>query len=164
MSHDRVLWHYTTGEKFVAIIEDGILKPTACRIDPGERPAVWFSANQWWENTASKILQTDGRLRSLSMAETAAYGKGLVRFGVERQTAPISWRKFRTLSGISPATYRNMAKAGKKRGANPGEWFASFERVPRELWVAVEVFQDKKWVTVQGALAAQEANADSGAF
>jgi hypothetical protein len=153
MSQEMFLWHYTTGEKFVAIIEDRILKPTACRIDPGERPAVWFSANQWWEKTASKILQTGGKLRSLSMAETAAYGKGLVRFGVERQTAPISWREFRALSGISPATYRNMAKAGKKRGANPGEWFASFEPVPRELWVAVEVFQGDQWMAVEDALA-----------
>jgi len=32
-----LLWHYTTGEKLTAIVQDGFIKPTACRIDPGAR-------------------------------------------------------------------------------------------------------------------------------
>lgn len=152
-----LLWHYTTGEKFVAIVEEGLIKPTACRIGPRERPAVWFSTNQWWERTASKILESGGKLKALSMLETGAYGKGLVRFGVADETAPVSWSQFRTLSGVSPETYRNLARAGKKHGADPREWFASFEPVGKDKWLAVEVFQDAKWMSVDDALAVQQA-------
>jgi hypothetical protein len=152
-----LLWHYTTGEKSVAIVQDGLIKPTACRIDPRERPAVWFSTNQWREPTAGKTLQSGGKLRALSMLETAAYGKGLVRFGVAGETAPVSWRQFRTLSGVSPETYRNLARAGKKHGADPHQWYASFESVGKDKWLAVEVFHDGKWMPVNDAIAAQRA-------
>ena len=152
-----LLWHYTTGEKFIAIVQDGLIKPTASRIDPRERPAVWFSTNQWWEPTASKTLQSGGKLRALNMSETAAYGKGLVRFGVAAETAPVSWRQFRMLSGVSPETYRNLVRAGKKHGADPHQWYASFEPVSKDKWLAVEVFQDGRWMSVDNAIAVQQA-------
>jgi len=155
-----MLWHYTTGEKLIAILEDGLIKPTSCRIDPGERAAVWFSANQWWEPTASKTLEHNGTLRALSMSETAYCGNGLVRFGVAAETAPVSWRQFRTLSGISPETYRNLARAGKKHGADPRQWYASFEPVPRDKWLAIEVLQNDKWMFISDAITERSAAAE----
>ena len=56
-----LLRHYTTGERFVAVVEKGRTKPTTYRIDPREPPAVWFSTNQWREAIGSETLQSGGK-------------------------------------------------------------------------------------------------------
>ena len=40
--------------------------------------------------------------------------------------------------------------AAIKLGARPGQWFASFAPVPRDKWLAIEVFEDDRWLVRPG--------------
>lgn len=142
-------WHYTTGEKFKLITESGAILPTALFLSPGERAAVWFSSNQFWEPTAAKVwLGDDGSQTQLDMAQTAERGEGLVRFGVLPEVAPHNWNEFKRLSGVHSRMAKGMYSGGISQGAKPSEWYVTFDPVPREKWAAVEVWQDEKWIRV----------------
>ena len=54
----KLVWHYTTGDYFELIFESRTLCTTDAGIAPGERPAVWFSKDQFWEPTAQKATAT----------------------------------------------------------------------------------------------------------
>jgi hypothetical protein len=53
-----MLWHYTMGNCLRWIIKTGALIPYGgnelAPLFPGEKPAVWFSTEQFWEPTAQK--------------------------------------------------------------------------------------------------------------
>lgn len=142
----QLLWHYTPLVHIPHIIADKRIKTADAAIDVGEKPAVWFSANQLWEPTAGKRWRRpDGNVHLLSMHETHSLGQGPVRIGVSRDTAPHNWDAFRRLSGVSKKTAGYMKKAGYARGARISEWFVTFNPVPIELWVAVEVWGGSSW-------------------
>jgi hypothetical protein len=142
-------WHYTTGQCFLQIVEDGIIKPAITGVPTHEKPIVWFSTNPHWENTASKAMRKpDGSIVTLNMEETAEHCGGLVRFGVAPETAPHDWNALRDISGMSPKMASALYQAAIRQGARPGEWWGCFEPVPRSRWVAVHVYQDGRWVGV----------------
>lgn len=146
-----LLWHYTVGRYFESILADGYIKPTTAYITPGERPAVWFSLNQDWEQTANKLwLNNDGTVRALTRDETRSMGGGLVRFGVSPRTAPFNWRQFVTKSRIDRRVARAVVDVAHKQGSDPAQWRVSFDPVPRKLWLAVDVWDsaDHCWVRV----------------
>jgi hypothetical protein len=146
-------WHYTTGRAFISIVEFGWILPATAFVPKGEKPAVWFSLNQDWEQTANKGgLEEDGTRRTLTREETCERGGGLVRFGVAVEAVPCDWNGFKKRSGIRPETARCLAARGRACGADPNEWRVSFEPVPREQWVAVDVWDRATgaWVRVAG--------------
>jgi len=134
-----IKWHYTIGVKYALIDRDGFIKPATAFVSPGERPIVWLSTNAVWEPTANKMrLGGDGHLVSLTMAETAALGGGLVRIGVAAETAPHDWNALKELSGMSTKTARGLYDAAIAQRARPGEWWGSFEPIPRSKWIKVQ--------------------------
>lgn len=145
----EILWHYTTGGKFVQIVESGEIRPATANVPEGERPITWFSSNQWFEPTAQKALTNEqGHVKRLGMAGTAELGGGLVRIGIAAETAPHDWRTLRELAGISSKMAQIMYQNAIEQGARPGEWRGTFDTVPREKWIAVEVFHEGKWTPV----------------
>jgi hypothetical protein len=146
-SETLFLWHYTTGKNFISILRDRYIMPATAGVPRGEKPIVWFSANEYWEPTASKMLRApDGSLKNLTMGETGMYGKGLVRIGVDRTTAPHGWDRLRKLSGMSRQISQGLLQAAARNGAKPQEWFGTFDPVPEELWIAVHYYKIDRWV------------------
>lgn len=142
-----VVWHYTTGQKFISILQAGFIQPTTAGVPRGERPIVWFSANQYWEATANKMLRlADGSLKNLTMEETGVYGRGLVRIGVDRATAPHDWDQLVKLSGMSRQMAQGLLQAAARAGADPQEWCGTFDPVPECLWLAVDYWKTGQWV------------------
>lgn len=74
-------------------------------------------------------------------------GEGLFRFGVASETAPVDWKTFTKVSGVEPATARNLVRAAKAVGASQYDWRCSFDPVPRSAWLAVErmEFPEHRW-------------------
>ncbi len=142
-----VIWHYTTGFAFEQIVEDGFIKPATAGIDPGERPAVHFSAEPMWEPTANKMVRQHGFFRGASKQETYERGGGLVRFGV-RRSRTVPWAKFKKKSRMSVATARGLEVAGREQGAVPRKWYAVFGIVPEAEWKVIEVWDHGAWVRV----------------
>jgi hypothetical protein len=143
------LWHYTTGRCFQSIVVDGEIRTATAFVNIREKPITWFSLNQRWEPTANKALITsDGTIIRLNMEQTAELDGGLVRIGVAPETAPHDWKALRELSGMTSKVAERLYRAAIDQGGRPGEWRGTFAPVPREKWVAVEVFHEGAWVPV----------------
>jgi hypothetical protein len=142
-----MLWHYTVKYRLDAILRDNLIKPAAEGVRPGATPAVWFSSNQDWEESANMAYQDDqGRMQPGTKDTTYRMGGGLARIGVLSSTAPMDWNAFKAKSGIKPADAKAMYQAALGHGARPGEWFAVFGGVPRALWAAAQVWDGANWI------------------
>jgi hypothetical protein len=140
-----IIWHYTIRAYLPQILADGLLKPAIAGVPRGERPAVWFSSNPAWEETANKMVMTWSGPRLGTKETTHRHGGGLCRIGVTASVAPHGWGAFKRLSGIKTAHARALERAGLKAGAKPAEWYVSFAAVPREKWVSVELWNGREW-------------------
>jgi hypothetical protein len=78
------VYHFTTGLKLRSIINSGAIKPTTAKIEPNEEPVAWFSNQDLWEPTATKV-PIPGKLGQLI---TARAQSGLVRITVPGTCAP----------------------------------------------------------------------------
>jgi len=115
-------FHYTTGHKFVLIKTSGMLLPTDIGVSFQERPILWFSLNQQWEQTANKALaDSRGILRKLSMDETRELGGGLVRFGIEPRRLFFG-TELQKKARMNNKTWRALVAEGLRQGAKPSEW------------------------------------------
>ena len=144
-----ILWHYTCGDRLELIQKSGEIRPAIAGIEKGERPAVWFSSNPVWEETANKLLMDSltGQVRSLTKQETHEYAGGLARIAVSPETAPINWDRFSSESGASTKMLAGLRKAAYSMGSRPSQWFVSFSSVRREKWLAIELWDGEKWIT-----------------
>jgi hypothetical protein len=140
-----MIWHYTIGLKLAAILEAGELRPSTAGVPAGERPAVWFSRNPYWERTANKAWVVAGRSYVLTREETEARGNGLVRFQVPPDAAPYDWEDFKRLSGASRLSIRQMERRAHDLLALSSEWRMTFDPVPQDKWMALEICQEGRW-------------------
>jgi hypothetical protein len=138
-------WHYTILLWLDEIRKDGLIKPASDYITLGERPIVWFSTNPDWELTANKNLVESDKVIFLDRAGTEKH-YGLARIGVAPETAPYDWRSLKELSGMPGKHAEGLYREAIKRGSRPGQWWGTFDPVPREKWIAVQVYRDGQWV------------------
>lgn len=145
------LFHYTTAddEHLGSILRDGVIRPTAILIENGERPAAWFSAEPWWEPTATKwVRNSKGNLEQPSENELA-WLCGLARIQVRVGAAPHTWKDFKARAGASPKFVRLLERSASIQGARPWLWRVSFEAVPMAEWIRVEQRHgDGPWIDV----------------
>jgi hypothetical protein len=142
-------WHYTTGNRLRAIFTDGVIKPATAFVPMSERPVVWFSTNEEWEPTANKLgRDQNGSPAPLDRDGTAELYGGLARIAVADETAPFDWDALKRRSGMSNLTARGLRRAAISSGSRPGDWWGTFDPVPRDQWVAIEVWHEGRWVNV----------------
>ena len=146
---DVLAWHYTTGEKFKAIVASGYLMPTGILVKPPERPVLWFSLNQRFEPTARKGAIEGGALRTLSIEETRQHCGGLVRFGLSPRKL-LTGDKLRTRAHIARPLWAGLCRVGIQQKADPALWLGCLDAVPVER-LAVDVMNEAgEWERVQG--------------
>ncbi len=141
----KVLWHYTTQEKLAAILTTGRLRPTDVGVQGRERPAVWFSTRFDFEPTAAKtlVVSVGGVLTTrLATLDEMRRLVGVARIGVAPKTAPVDWAKHRREGRIAPSVADALEEAGRAIGSVPQDWFVSYEPVPAEEWILVQVLDD----------------------
>lgn len=144
----KIAWHYTTGENALLIFESGELRPTSSYIEPGEKPILWFSKTQYWEETANKMLRLDdGSLRKLTMKETYERGEGLFRFGLPSERAT-NWPKIASLAGMRSKIRQNLEIAGMRDGADFREWCGLLEPVSIFTLYGQKMNADLEWVNL----------------
>jgi len=122
MKTNKIAWHYTTGEKFIQIVKDGYLKPTAIGIKKKEKPILWFATNQYSEKTSCKLAFNGVSMHTLTMEEMFIAGSGLVRFGVLTNSL-ISWDRLAELAKMPRKISRALEGSGKEQGANSSQWY-----------------------------------------
>lgn len=142
--HARCVSHYAPWSRLPAIVQSGELRCSNAGA-PDELPLLWFSANQYWESTATKLLiNARGELRRLSFPEMQVRF-GCVRFALGADDPRLlDWQDACRYAGTPRTTQRSLEEAGRRMGGNPTHWLA----VTAPLSVAGLPFQvlvDNSW-------------------
>ena len=140
------IFHYTTGLKLRSIINSGHIRPTTARIEPHEKPVAWFSTQDQWEQTATKV-PIPGMAGQI---ETAKAQGGLVRITVPGTCAPYIFPQLPLIAGTSPQTYIGLLLSGLKLGSDPDTWRFTPTPVPIALFLEVEFFDfaNDRWLAI----------------
>lgn len=140
MSAAGHLYHYTIGNYLPAIVTHGEIVPATALVPRGVRPAVWCSTNQDWEPTATK---------GSNVWSTHRHGGSLARIEIDPAAAPHSWADYKRESGERPKMIARLSAAARSVGADPQDWRVSFDPIPRESWLSIEVFSRGRWVAYE---------------
>ena len=64
-----------------SILAEETLRVATAFVSPGERPAVWLTTSEDWEETCNKMVQNKetGEIVPLDRDQTASLGEGLFR-------------------------------------------------------------------------------------
>jgi hypothetical protein len=138
--------HYTTGLKLRSIINSGCIKPTTAKIEPHEKPVAWFSTQEHWEPTATKI-PIPGLAGQLL---TARAQNGLVRITVPGTSAPYVFQQLPFVAGTKPSVCMGLLLAGLELGSDPSTWRFTPTPVPTALFRDVHFYDFAKntWLAI----------------
>jgi hypothetical protein len=142
----REVYHYTTGQRFIGIIQDGAIKPSMAFVAKGERAAVWFTLSPEWDQTANKTrCNDDCGITDLSCEETAAPDGEFVRLVVDPKCAPYTWLEFVERSRIDKKLARALAGIAREKGVRIEDWRVAFRPIRRAYWLRVDVWRNGEW-------------------
>lgn len=131
---EQTVWHYTKSVHIPKILADRLIKPATLFVPLGERPIVWFSTNAEWERS---VHDREVLLRM---------GIAPCRIAVCADVAPYSFNELRKRSGMRSKTAHALVDVANSMGADPWEWRATFESVPAERWLNIEVWDGARWI------------------
>ena len=140
------VYHYTTGLKLRSIINSGQIKPTTAKIDAHEKPVAWFSTQDQWEPTATKV-PIPGMQGQIMTAQAQG---GLVRITVPGTSAPYVFPQLPMIAGTKPTVCMGLLLAGLELGSDPDTWRFTPTPVPSALFREVEFydFANDRWLAV----------------
>ena len=143
------IYHYTTGMKLRSIINSGCIRPSTAHVPPHEKPVAWFSTQDQWEPTATKV-PIPGMAGQI---ETAKAQGGLVRITVPGTCAPYIFPQLPLMAGTSPQTSIGLLLSGLELGSDPSTWRFTPTPVPTALFRKVEFFDfaNDGWAVVDMA-------------
>ena len=140
------VYHFTTGKKLKQIINSGCIRPTMAKIQPHEKPVAWFSTQDQWEPTATKV-PIPGMAGQI---ETAKAQGGLVRITVPGTCAPYIFPQLPLIAGTKPSVYIGLLLSGLELGSDPSTWRFTPTPVPTALFREVEFydFANDRWLAI----------------
>ena len=142
------LYHYCSGQHTFKIGETGAILPSAAGAKGRERPAVWLTSRPTYEPTAVKQWEDHSGIRQLTLAEQATL-IGLARIVVPASLAPLTWAEWVRESGVRKSEAKWMAKRAHRLGSDVGLYRATFEPIPLEACLGIDVSRDGvEWTRV----------------
>ena len=140
------LFHYTTGLKLLSIINSGHITPTTAKIEPHEEPVAWFSTQDQWEPTCTKV-PIPGKLGQIM---TAKAQHGLVRITVPATSAPYTFQQLPLIAGTSSQACVGLLLAGLELGSDPSMWRFTPTPVASAFFREVEFydFAHDRWLAI----------------
>jgi hypothetical protein len=145
--NSKELYHYTTLQNALMIIESGVINLATAQIEKNEKPVVWLSYGKNWESVSNKdISDENGNIRSLNRMETERMCGGLCRFAIDPSFQTFPCDEWITLSGVSSKLAGYLLN--KVKYPTCDLWKVSFEPIPKEFWVNVQIWCGKEWETL----------------
>lgn len=131
------LFHYTMESRLAGILNERLIRLSTALLCEGEKPVVWLSFNQRWEQSATKYL---GMSFPFDEVEDIPY-----RIEVNQNCAPYTFNDFRRLSGCPK--FMADALIEETIGANHDEWRVSFKPISSKDWLSIEWWEGMDWDT-----------------
>jgi hypothetical protein len=145
----KTLWHYAPWAYLPKMVSGGVLQPSNAGA-PTELPLLWFSRNQRWEPTATKLVgDSHGNLLKISFLQQAQMF-GCIRFGIAAgDDRLVGWEEACSTRGVSNRHKVSLEAAGRALVATPQDWFASRTAIPLpqldlQVWVG-------RWLPAESA-------------
>ena len=148
--------HYTVCSHLPSIVGYGFLIPSSAGAVAGAETALlWFSADQKWEATATKMYgQHGGVIRNLSFEEQLNKF-GCCRFSLHADDPRLlPWKRACTAARIPKRTKLALEAAGRRQGGDPRDWFALSEQLPIE-GLPFDNYMDGVWQASNPAVVAE---------
>ncbi|TCS32896.1 hypothetical protein EDC30_1197 [Paucimonas lemoignei] len=139
---EDMVWHFTTGQKYVLIQQDGKLKRAAIGVSYPELPILWFSAHKLYEPSALKLLVQARRQATLE--ELREIGMGVFRYGVPKSSL-IPWPELATKARMSRSMTRKLESRAVQMGSDPSDWYGSLEDLPIKDMVIQRMNDEHQW-------------------
>jgi hypothetical protein len=131
-----MIYHYTKGFHLPSILASSIL------VAEGEKPILWFTTNELWENTifvATAPTLTEAHEFMLDLG-------GLLRISCDNSVALHRWKELREVASIPSKLAVCLYASAIRVGSRPGEWRGSLDAVPVEAFRMVDVYDGHDWV------------------
>jgi hypothetical protein len=124
------------------IVDAGHLAPCNAGA-PGELPMLWFSSHPFWEPTATKMVMNDrGTFFQLTFRQQVE-DIGCIRFALAADDPRLmDWKRACAVAGTPREQRRAMARVGRKKQADPAQWFGCSVPIPLSD-LTLEVFIGK---------------------
>jgi hypothetical protein len=144
----KMVWHYAPWAYLSEMVESGALRGSNTGA-LGEKSMLWFSANQKWEPTATKMLRKKNGATVQMTFKQQLQEAGCIRFGIAADDSRLlNWNDACAYAGTPRETRRALERAGKKKGADPAHWFATAVTIPlAEL--KLHIFLDGRWLPAE---------------
>ncbi|WP_295993453.1 hypothetical protein [Rugamonas sp.] len=145
---EKMVWHYAPWAYLPAMVESGELKTSNAGV-PDEVPMLWFSANQSWEPTATKMVGNSRGTALIKLTFDEQVEKfGCVRFGLLADDSRLlEWKNACVAAGTAPKKKRAMEQVGRRQGANPAHWYAVTDNIPLD-GLLFQVFANNGWCNI----------------
>lgn len=148
----KPIYHYTTGDRLIPIIEAGQINPATKSVLPPELPAVWLSVASQWEQTASKGIIEEGAQRAMTLGEMIEAAGSLCRIEIDPEAVRIiPPLKLKERLKIDRIVLASLVESAREAGANPSEWRAVAGPIPISAFVSVELakeFSPLAWTAI----------------
>ncbi|MCD9476303.1 hypothetical protein GLP21_17625 [Photobacterium carnosum] len=136
------LYHYTINSKFADIEQSGYLQRSPLKPDRQEKPVVWLSSNDNFENSARKIAFNPRTQQQhlMSMDEMINLTGALVRYVfLVNDIDARSWNDARRDTGMSRKRRDLLLERADLVSSNPNDWWVTFSEIPLTKAVRVEI-------------------------
>lgn len=141
---NKMFFHYTTGNKISSILNDGLLRRSEILLFPNEKPVLWFSSNQDWENTTRKsigFVSEQGQYTKYLLDKKEQHKKlTLVRFGLSFKDHRVNDWNTTCKKAKTPLMMKyGLEHTGIEMGGNPRQWYGvlcdlSVEELTFQVW------------------------------
>ena len=147
---NKMFFHYTTGNKISSILNDGLLRRSETLLLPNEKPVLWFSSNQDWENTTRVsigVVSEEGQYTRHLLDKNEQHKMlTLVRFGLSFKDHRVNDWDTTCKKAKTPLTVKcGLEFGGRQMGGNPREWNGVFCDLSIEE-LTFQVWDGNEWV------------------
>lgn len=141
-------WHYTTSHSFKGIMGSEKIKCDK-KIIQGKISCVFLSTNSKWEEVVRKAhLNKKTCSQSKPLSTEGIYNAGFFPIRIEINPDKVSITDWQTHCKKIPLKISlALEKTAKEWGANPAEWWVSYEPIPIDSFIfPIEMWNGRHWV------------------
>ena len=144
-----LLYHYTSLSHLIEIFKTGkLLTSQTEKMLKVKKPGLWFSTNSKWEFSAFKRFNDGKKEFDLNTPEEFEKYIGCARLITNLNSLFVTFAKYKHKSKVNPLLWDKMAEIGKSKGADPTEWYATFNPLNINN-LDIEVFEGGEWLKLK---------------
>ncbi len=146
MKQTNPIYHYTSLEKLMAMLNAGAILPSKPEGDVP--PLVWASTARLWEPMAVAAVDLDvPDVPALRDFDCLVGENRPVRIEIPKRCVR-EWDVELLEAGTKPSSIFALAQIGYDYGSDPVRWYVSTTPILAVDWIRVEVWREGRWVRV----------------